>query len=210
MIYIYALQDPFTLELKYVGKTIRLHERLMNQCNENSNTHRCHWIQSIVKRGAKPIHVILETLEDGAEWEDRERYWIAYGRAQGWPLTNGTEGGDGVKGLTGDSLFRMQNTWVGRKHKPESGLKIAAANRRRIVSDQQKQRASDSLKDRIFTKLHRKRLSRAIAKLTDDQVRDVRRRLDARESQYKIAADLNVHQGTISNIKRKICYRHVK
>lgn len=210
MIYIYALQDPFTLELRYVGKTFRLRERLMNQCNENSNTHRCHWIQSLVKRSARPAHVILETLDDDAEWEDRERYWIAYGREQGWPLTNGTEGGDGVKGLTGDSLFRMQNAWVGRKHKPETGLKIAAANSRRVVSDQQRQRARDKMKDRVFTKQHRERLSRAVAKLTDDQVRDVRTRLDAGESQYKIADDLGVHQGTISNIKRKICYNHVK
>jgi hypothetical protein len=36
--------------------------------NERSNTHRCHWIQSLLKRGLEPDFCILERLEGEWPW----------------------------------------------------------------------------------------------------------------------------------------------
>src|ERR1700675_4430931 len=135
MIYIYVLIDPFTNEKRYIGKTIRLRDRLLNQCNEKSDTYRCHWIQSVIAKGLRPIQEILEEMPDGTDWQERERYWIAEARRQGWPLTNCTDGGDGVLNISGESADRMKRTWIGRKHKPESIEKMRLANLGRTHDD---------------------------------------------------------------------------
>lgn len=54
------------------------------------------------------------------------------------------------------------------------------------------------------------KISKAISKLTDDDVREIRKLLDAKVSQYVIADQYSVHQGTISNIKRGRVYQWVK
>ncbi len=208
-VYIYSLTDPFTGEIRYVGKSIRPRERLANQCNEKSNTHRCHWIQSVLAKGGRPIQTILEELSPDADWQEAEKRWIAYGREQGWPLTNGTDGGDGVPGLSGEAKERLLKTWKGRKHKPESLLKIGAASRNRKHTPEWSQLMHDKMKGRVFSPDHLQKISRSLRKLTDDQVRDIRRALANGELQKQLAVKYGVDKGTISNIKRKVSYGDV-
>lgn len=208
-IYIYALKDPFTDEIRYIGKSIRPRERLANQCNEHSNTYRCHWIQSILAKGKRPIQIILEELPSDADWQSAEKRWIAYGREQGWPLTNGTDGGDGVPGLSGESKERMLATWKGRKHKPESLLKIGAASRQRRHAPEWSQLMHEKMKDRVFSPEHLQKISHSLRKLTDDQVREIRRALAQGALQKELAKVYGVDKGTISNIKRKVSYGDV-
>ena len=131
MIYIYALVDPSTKEIRYIGKTTQPKERLQNQCNDKSVTWRTNWIQSVLKRGERPELVILETLSDDSDWQTVEKEWIARGRKAGWRLTNCTDGGDGVVNLTGPSKDRLLRTWRGRKHTEETKRKIGQASRGR-------------------------------------------------------------------------------
>ncbi len=208
-IYIYALRDPFTDEIRYIGKSIRPRERLANQCNEKSNTHRCHWIQSVLARGSKPIQEILEVLPDDANWQDIEKKWIAYGRSAGWNLTNSTDGGDGVLNISGESKERMIKTWKGRKHRPESLLKIGQASKGRKFSEETLKRKSEKMKGRIISSEHRAKLSSAIRKLTGDQVKEIRHLLASGVKQYEIAQLYGVNKGTISNIHRKKFYNDV-
>ncbi len=128
MIHIYALVDPETHQVRYIGKSIRPRERLVNQMNERANTYRSNWLQGLRRRGLAPEQVILLSLPPESDWQNAERFWIAEGRRRGWPLVNGTKGGDGVSGLTGESKERMARTWVGRKHRPETLVKIGAAS----------------------------------------------------------------------------------
>jgi len=92
-VYIYGLEDPTIDEIRYVGKTTNLKNRLYDHIHtQDVNKHKKSWIASLIEIGAKPKMIILEKTNE-TEWEEREKYWIAYGREKGWRLTNIADGG---------------------------------------------------------------------------------------------------------------------
>jgi group I intron endonuclease len=200
-IFIYSLIDPFTLELRYVGKTERIFQRLHDHCNDKSKTHKANWIRSIINRGKTPIQLILEVLTDNSDWQERETYWIKHYRDLGFKLVNSTDGGDGVVNLSQESRNKIINTWLGRKHKLETLIKISEASKGRKHNEEWRKFMHDKLKGRYFSEQDRIKLSKGISKLTGEQVNQIRSLLHDGVSQYTIADMFHVHQGTISNIK---------
>lgn len=152
--FIYGLVDPCTWLVRYVGLTRiglkrarqhRMPSRLRAHSYKNS------WIKTLFAKG---LDYTIVVLEDGpSDLKAAERFWIAYGRACGWPLTNLTDGGDGANGWrhTADTrakistqnkgrkrtpefkarMSAMKKGRPGRKHTPESKAKIGAANKGR-------------------------------------------------------------------------------
>jgi hypothetical protein len=93
---IYALCDPGTGEIRYVGKTVRTPQRRlyyhMKKADEGSTLYVSNWLRSL--EGVRPTITILD--RGPAQWlDDLERWWIAYCRRMGYRLTNLTDGGDG-------------------------------------------------------------------------------------------------------------------
>lgn len=92
--YIYALVDPRTDEIRYVGKSSDPHRRFDEHVKrEGYNRHKQNWIRQLERLGLAPELVVLE--ECNGDWQERERFWIAYGFSEGWPLTNIGSGGEG-------------------------------------------------------------------------------------------------------------------
>jgi hypothetical protein len=205
IIYIYALVDPETNVTRYIGKSIRPRDRLTDHMNERSNCHRCHWLQSLKRRGLRPRLVILEEIPGNYPWQEVEKHWIAFAREHGLPLTNNTDGGDGVCGLPAESMERMRRTWLGRKHKPESIEKLKAARALRKHSDATREKMRRAMTGRKITWTDK--ISAANKKLTDSQVAEIRDMLECGVTQRWVAAAFGVHQGTISNIKRGLFYK---
>lgn len=91
---VYALKDPRDGSIRYVGITIksaperRLTEHVRN-ARKGVGTHVYCWIRQLLQLDLKPEFVVLEQTDD----PDCERYWIIELRAQGYRLTNGTDGG---------------------------------------------------------------------------------------------------------------------
>lgn len=115
---IYILQHPDTLEIRYVGKTVRsLSRRLGNHiANAKGNQHNKHlsnWILKILSVGKRPLIRLLEEC-DPTIWQEREKYWIS----QYSNLINLTIGGDGCEGLIHDEATKqkLRIAMLGRKH----------------------------------------------------------------------------------------------
>lgn len=200
VIYIYGLVDPRTDQIRYVGKSIRPLARLQNHCNESGKCHRVNWIKLLKREGLRPTLQILEVVRDGC-WQTVEREWIAHFRSLGIQLVNNTDGGDGVAGLPEETKARMRTVWLGRKHKPESLIKIGTASRGRTHSDSYKQMMRQIMKGRVFTQTHRQRLSIAVSKFTPEEEEAIHTRLKQGERVGAIANEVGVHRTTISKIK---------
>lgn len=95
MIYIYTLTDPRNNDIRYIGKTNNLKNRLKTHICEakKGNTHKNNWIKSLTTNNIKPIIEILDII-DGDDWGIAEKYWISQFKTWGFNLVNNSEGGE--------------------------------------------------------------------------------------------------------------------
>lgn len=170
--FIYALKDPETHLIRYVGKANDPQIRLRKHLKEKYKSIKNSWLQSLKAKGLIPELMILEEVPV-SQWQEQERYWIAYGREQGWLLVNGTDGGDGVHGwkpteerraqlreamrgnqygkghkLTSEQKARQSAALKGHPVSPEAAEKIAASKRGKPRSPETIARVSASLTGR--------------------------------------------------------------
>lgn len=203
-VYIYALGDPDTCEIRYIGKSIRPVERLQNHMNEVSNCHRSNWLQSLKRAGKRPLMTIIEQITGDMPWQPSERYWIARGRALGWPLTNNTDGGDGVPGLPQATRERMASVWRGRKHKPETLQKLSAASSARRHGPETRRRMSEAHQGREIKWIGK--IAEKLRRFSPDEVASIKQRIENGEGTQALASEFGVHRTTISKIKMGTYY----
>lgn len=102
--FIYALCDPDTKTVRYVGKSDNPQGRYYNHIKDKHRTHKVAWINKLKSQGKKPILTILEEI--GHEyWEECEKKWISFYKSDpNIDLTNYAEGKisyeDFLKGYT--------------------------------------------------------------------------------------------------------------
>ena len=99
--YIYILQDPDTLSVRYVGKTTNFKKRLYQHTNKkvqeySRKRHLSNWLLKLIKNNKKPIMTIIDETEN--DWRNLEIYWISQFKSWGFNLVNLTIGGDGTEG----------------------------------------------------------------------------------------------------------------
>jgi hypothetical protein len=128
---IYALIDPRTDGVRYVGKSVNVVQRYRIHCVARGNRHSAVWIRSLRNVGLRPVLTILEVATEEM-WEERERYWIAFYREQGCDLTNLTDGGEGMHGISPSAETRRKLSMAGliAQNRPEA----KAAARERMVA----------------------------------------------------------------------------
>lgn len=84
------------MRIRYIGKAFDPDGRLKTHLGEAASrrSRKACWIRSLRACGLKPLVEVLEWVPADS-WQEAERAWIEYGLWSGWPLTNGTRGGDG-------------------------------------------------------------------------------------------------------------------
>ena len=87
--FIYALTDPRTGTVAYVGITNNAYERFKQHISYRDNNGKKHaWIQQLQQEKVMPAMKILEVVEGEETALNRERFWINYYKEQGIQLTN--------------------------------------------------------------------------------------------------------------------------
>lgn len=111
-VYIYALCEPGTRTVRYIGKTESLEKRRYAHLHKSVlfQSPLGEWLRSL--SGAAPNMVVLcETSQ--AFWQDDETRYIRSARALGMRLVNSTDGGEG--GLTSHSPESLAKMSVSQK-----------------------------------------------------------------------------------------------
>ncbi len=133
---VYGLVDPRTCMVRYVGKSCSGLSRPRQHSKRGPSTgpHCSAWVGQLQANGLGYEIAILETRESSEGLSDAERWWIAYGRACGWPLTNLTDGGDGLTNPTAETRARMAAANRGRRATPETRARLSAAQMGHVVT----------------------------------------------------------------------------
>ena len=137
---IYLLWDPRNGDIRYVGQTKDPQRRFHDhQAGTGRQTHCRNWERSLVKQR---LCCEVAVVDDGLALDVanvRERWWIAYARQWGWPLTNDTDGGGGTLGYkhspeaveklrerepSPETREKIRQALLGRKHSPEAREKM--------------------------------------------------------------------------------------
>lgn len=96
---IYAIIDPRTDAIRYIGKAANFGRRRRDHRNElrrgvHYNPYLQNWYNKLVRAGHLPMYRVLQECLPGMV-DACEQEWIAKGRAKGWRLCNLTDGGEG-------------------------------------------------------------------------------------------------------------------
>jgi len=97
MPHIYALLDPRDGLPHYIGQAVSISKRYrehISACKDSKQTPKQEWLEDLRNNGAAPTIEVLEKVSK-THVNDREVYWIQFGRRKEWPLTNVAGGGQG-------------------------------------------------------------------------------------------------------------------
>lgn len=202
LVAIYALCDSRESDpvrrVRYVGQTIQpLRQRLgahWRVARAGEDTHRARWMRCMESAGAAVI--IEEILRVPGLFADvAEIDCIARFRNAGADLTNTSAGGGGLWNPSSETRQKMSEgarghkRWVGRKHTLESRAKMRASHIGLAPSADHRHKLSVALRG----------TKSPLAKLTWQQVDEIRRRAGQGESISSLGRVFGVGRRTIGN-----------
>lgn len=163
MIYIYVLKCPESGSIRYVGKAKNIKGRLRQHCSEarlgKVKSHKCSWIQSLLKKGMRPVLEIDAELPDGADWKTVEVERIAHFKSLGFILTNSTPGGDEPGELSEAGRMALAESARQRFGSP-SGRVIQSERMKKLCECEEWRRQRDlKAKESRGTEEYRQRMS---------------------------------------------------
>lgn len=129
---VYGLLDPrdeqTLLSIRYVGYTADPDGRLkahITEAKTGRKTHRLNWVRKLLKAGVEPVMMLL-TKGTGLQLAGKEVSWVRKLKKMGCKLVNGTDGGEGVRGLVYTPEMRENLSKLGKKHAKEMSNRAKA------------------------------------------------------------------------------------
>jgi hypothetical protein len=131
---IYALSDPRTGAVRYIGKTCmsmkRRMQAYMSAARRGGLRRRsCRWLAVLLREGAAPGCKIVEVVEPGGDWAAAEARWIEHYRRVGADLCNLTDGGDGAPGCIPSAASRAKKSAT--QSRPDAVRLVSAQSKAR-------------------------------------------------------------------------------
>lgn len=151
--YIYALKDPNSDAIRYVGKSdtprARFSTHVSDAKNEKNKYHCAAWIRSLLRKNQQPRLEIIDEVEDGENaGYPLEAAYIEFFQERGCNLTNSTPGGNCGPVMRGEkhpafgkkfssetcakhsaSISGEKHPNFGKKLKPETCAKISDSHK---------------------------------------------------------------------------------
>jgi len=147
---IYALSDPRTHEIRYVGLTRNLRLRLnQHRCAKCDNVHLRSWILSLRYAGMDFIVNILE-IPMLQVADESERRWISRFRELGISLLNIAEGGEGAFRMSPETRRRLSDNKKQYYSRPDCTpsffAKLNASRKGIPLSEEHRRRVSEGVR----------------------------------------------------------------
>lgn len=122
---IYALVDPTTMALRYVGATRNALVKRVGQHLTPEKLARktllAAWLRGLVGEGLRPYIMLVEHVAAEGDWRAAEKRRISEFRAEGHDLTNDHEGGTGPDGGWGWGVESRARLSAAKAGKPRGG-----------------------------------------------------------------------------------------
>jgi hypothetical protein len=143
---VYALIDPRSDQLRYIGKALDVGQRDRNHFNQGKyeRSRKGAWIRELRAAGLRPDLIVIEECTPD-ESATREKYWIARARWRGIPLLNMKHGGQGRLNTSEETRARISASNKGKGHGPEWRANHAAFMRGRKQSAETRAKKGRSL-----------------------------------------------------------------
>ena len=115
VVYIYALKEPETDEIRYIGKTIDVSARRSGHYLDKSKSPKGAWISGLRLRNQKPKFEIIEKCNED-NWREREKHHVSLARILvGERLLNVVDGGGGHSGIHDGGVMKRWNFFIEQK-----------------------------------------------------------------------------------------------
>jgi NUMOD3 motif len=229
---IYGLIDPRTRMIRYIGKScsgMRRPKKHRLLASNSIGPHCENWIRALQTSGFDYEIVVLDEAANKSTLSELERFWIAYGRACGWPLTNATDGGDGRSPgyrASAETRAKMSAARKGFKHSATARKKLSVFRRSfyaehpeeieklrtRVFTPEWRAKISQKTKGRIKSSAEIQKIRegrRRASKLTSDAVREIRAAAAAGERLAVIGARFGIHRHNVAHIRDRHTWKDV-
>lgn len=146
---IYKLIDPFTNEVRYVGKTEktlkhRLSMHITTSIKNKNKTHKEAWITQVYNKGKRPIIELIEEV-DFSDWQTKEIFWIS----QFNNLTNICRGGLGGTGRVYTESEREEKSILIKRLISEGKIIYTEERNKKISESHKGKKLKDSTKQKL-------------------------------------------------------------
>jgi len=178
----------------------------------HNKTGRSDWWKRIVAKTDYRVEIIFE--HDCYEFiKKKEIEFIKlYGRSctKEGTLCNMTDGGDGCLGMTESHRQKVIKANKKRRMSDENKKKISEANKGRKMSTEHKEMLRKINTGKKISAEHKEKISIAAAKLTTDQVLEIRHlHKTTKKTQQELSVKYNVSRTAISKIVNRTNWKHI-